>query len=90
MKSVENRLSSIVLICALIVTTFGVTPFFSFDPINIFKFSSLSVFGACAIALLIIYRKQIMLGSVKLVIAISTLFFVWIGSGFTSIIGIRS
>jgi O-antigen ligase len=78
MKSVENRLSSIVLICALIVTTFGVTPFFSFDPINIFKFSSLSVFGACAIALLIIYRKQIMLGSVKLVIVISTLFFVWI------------
>jgi O-antigen ligase len=85
MKLIEQSLGSKVLICALVITTLGVTPLYSYDPINVFRFSAVTVFGAISLFLLIINRQQIFFGSRFQVLIISVSFLIWV-----TLISIRS
>jgi hypothetical protein len=74
MKENQNRFGELVLIWALTLTTLGVTPFFSFDPINIFRFASVFTFGAAAIGIIFMRRQDLFLRTNLLVLIISFTF----------------
>ena len=59
------------------VTTLLVTPFFSYDPINVPRFVVLFVFGLMGFFLLLIARKQWLTGKYRIVVGASVLFIVW-------------
>jgi O-antigen ligase len=61
MKKSPNRVEEMVLFWALVLTTLGVTPFFSFDAINIFRFACTLTFGLIALGIILIRRKELFL-----------------------------
>ena len=72
-----KKYNKFIYLC-LIVTTLAVTPFFSYDPINIIKLVSLSIFGMVAFFLILINIKflNILLG--KKVATIIYFFIFWL------------
>ena len=68
-----KKYNKFIYLC-LIVTTLAVTPFFSYDPINIIKLVSLSIFGMVAFFLILINIKflNILLGK-----KVATFIWVW-------------
>ncbi len=61
------------------VTSVAVTPFFSYDPINIPRFLTLLVIGLASLGLLIVSYGRLIKSDHKLLLLVSTLFIVWLG-----------
>ena len=59
------------------VTTLLVTPFFSYDPINVPRFIVLFVFGLMGFFLIIGARKQVLTTKIRVVFGASVLFIIW-------------
>jgi O-antigen ligase len=76
MKSYQNRSGELVLIWALLLTTLGVTPFYSFDPINLFRFIIVFASGVAAIGLILLKRQDLFARANLLVLIISCLFLI--------------
>jgi len=76
MKNNQNRSGELVLIWALLFTTLGVTPFFSFDPINPFRFMSVFASGIASIGLILLKRQDLFARANLPVLIISCLFLI--------------
>jgi O-antigen ligase len=76
-KSGKN-LKSRILIWALVITTLGVTPFYSYDPINIFRASTLLVFGLISLGISLVNFRILLLKENRTVLTLSVLFLLWI------------
>ena len=73
---IKNRLGQIVA-CGAGSTTLLVTPFFSYDPINVPRFVALFVFGLMGFFLLLIARTHWFSSKYRKVVGASTLFIIW-------------
>ena len=73
-----NQLRSRILICALVITTLGVTPFYSYDPINIFRATAVLVFGLISISILLINFKGFLSKENQTVLILSICFLLWV------------
>ena len=72
----KQRLGQIV-VWGVGATTLLVTPFFSYDPINVPRFVVLFVFGLMGFFLLCISRKQRFTGMHRVVVVAAVLFIIW-------------
>lgn len=71
----DSRLLSLALVCALIGTTVAITPWFSYDPINLPKQTTLVTFSFFFIPILVKSRKIFSANSIaKLIILLFSLF----------------
>jgi|1048.fasta_scaffold27342_1 O-antigen ligase len=73
-----NQLRSRMLIWTLVITTLGVTPFYSYDPINVLRASTLLVFGSISLGVLITNFKILLSKEIRTVLILSVLFLLWI------------
>jgi O-antigen ligase len=73
---VKNRLGQIVVWGAG-ATTLLVTPFFSYDPINVPRFVVSFVFGLMGFFLLLGARKRVLTNKNRVVVGVAILFIVW-------------
>jgi len=73
---IKNRLGGVVLWGAG-VTTLLVTPFFSYDPINVPRILSLIVFGSIGLFMLIGLKKEMLATKYRSVVIASFFFFAW-------------
>ena len=75
MKS-NTALSKITLFSIpIIILSFS--PFFSYDPFNVSKFSTLAVFGTIIFTLLLVHVKSLKTAREKLALVLSFLFIIW-------------
>ena len=72
------QLRSQILIWALVMTTLGVTPFYSYDPINIFRATAVLVFGLISLGALLINFKSLLSKENRTILILSVLFLLWI------------
>ena len=77
MSKIGNQVGSPILIWALVITTLGVTPLNSYDPINIFRASTALVFGLIAIGTLLINFKSLFSRENRMVLILAGLFLFW-------------
>jgi O-antigen ligase len=77
MRKSGNQLRSRILIWALVVTTLGVTPFYSYDPINIFRATAVLVFGLVSIIILVINFRDVLLKENRTALILSISFLFW-------------
>ena len=61
------------------VTSVAVTPFFSYDPINVPRFLTLLVIGLVSLGLLIVSYERLIKSDHRLLLLVSTLFIIWLG-----------
>lgn len=61
------------------VTSVAVTPFFSYDPINVPRFFILSLIGFVSLGLLIFNYRRLIKSDHKFLLLLSTFFIVWLG-----------
>ena len=73
------QLRSQILIWALAITTLGVTPFYSYDPINIFRVTAVIIFGLISAGVLVINFKSLLSKENRTVLFLSALFLLWAG-----------
>jgi O-antigen ligase len=73
-----NQLRSRILIWALVITTLGVTPFYSYDPINISRATAVLVFGLISLGVLLINFKSLLSKENRTVLILSISFLLWI------------
>jgi O-antigen ligase len=73
----DNQLRSRILIWALVVTTLCITPFYSYDPINIFRASTVLVFGLISLGVLLVNFKSLLSKENRTVLFLSVLFLLW-------------
>ena len=73
----DNKLRSPILIWALTITTLGVTPFYSYDPINIFRATAVLTFGFISVGVLVINFKSLLSKENRTVLFLSALFLIW-------------
>jgi O-antigen ligase len=73
-----NQLRSRILILGLVITTLGVTPFYSYDPINVFRATAVLVFGLISLGILLINFKSLLSKENRTVLILSVLFLLWI------------
>jgi O-antigen ligase len=66
-----------ILIWALLITTLGVTPFYSYDPINIFRATTVLIFGLISAGVLVINFKSLLSKENRNVLFLSVLFLLW-------------
>ena len=71
------QLRSQILIWALLITTLGVTPFYSYDPINIFRATAVLIFGLISVGVLVIHFKSLLSKENRTVLFLSVLFLLW-------------
>jgi len=74
----SNQLRSRILIWALVITTLGVTPFYSYDPINTFRATAVLVFGLISLGVLLINFKSLLSKENRTVLILSVLLLIWI------------
>jgi O-antigen ligase len=74
----DNQLRSRILIWALVIITLGVTPFYSYDPINIFRASTVLVFGLISLGVLLVNFKSLISKENRAVLILSAFFLLWI------------
>ena len=67
------QLRSQILIWALLITTLGVTPFYSYDPINIFRATAVLIFGLISAGVLVINFKSLLSKENRTVLFLSVL-----------------
>ncbi len=67
------------LLVGAAVTSVAVTPFFSYDPINVPRFLTLLVIGLVSLGLLIVSYVRLIKSDHRLLLLVSTLFIVWLG-----------
>ena len=72
-----SHLRSPILMSVLATTTIGVTPFYSYDPINIFRATTVLIFGLISIGVLVINIKSLLSKENQTVLFISALFLLW-------------
>lgn len=77
MKQNENQVTDRILIWALAITTLGVTPFYSYDPINNFRATAVLGFGLISIGILVINFRNLLLRENRTVLILSTSFLLW-------------
>jgi O-antigen ligase len=68
------QLRSQILIWALLITTLGVTPFYSYDPINIFRVTAVLTFGLISVGVLVINFESLLSKENRTVLSLSVLF----------------
>ena len=73
---IKQRLGQIVVWGAG-ATTLLVTPFYSYDPINVSRFAVLFVFGLMGFFLLLGSRKQLFSSKYRVIVGASVLFIIW-------------
>ena len=73
---IKNRIGQIVLL-GVGATTLFVTPFFSYDPINVPRFLSLAVFGFIGLFMLIGLKREILASRYRKVVIAGFFFFAW-------------
>jgi hypothetical protein len=78
MKKSGTSLIDVLIVCALAATTFGVTPYYSYDPINIFRFSMVLIFGAISVGVVFLGYKEIVLRDYLPILIISFFFLAFI------------
>jgi len=79
MKKNRTSLAEALIIWSLATTTLGITPYYSYDPINIFRFTMVLIFGAMSAGVIFLgYRKIIV--RVYLPVLIISFFFVTVTS----------
>jgi O-antigen ligase len=66
------------LIWTLVITTLGVTPFYSYDPINVLRASTLLVFGSISLGVLLTNFKILLSKEIRTILILSVLFLLWI------------
>jgi len=71
------QLRSQILIWALLITTLGVTPFYSYDPINIFRVTAVLTFGLISVGVLVINFESLLSKENRTVLFLSVLFLLW-------------
>ena len=74
-----NQQISKVLLAGTAVTSVAVTPFFSYDPINVPRFLTLLVIGLVSVGLLIVSYGRLIKSDHRLLLLVSTLFIIWLG-----------
>jgi O-antigen ligase len=74
-----NQQISKMLLVGAAVTSVAVTPFFSYDPINVPRFLTLLVIGLVSLGLLIVSYVRLIKSDHRLLLLVSTLFIVWLG-----------
>jgi len=72
-----NQLRSHILIWALVITTLGVTPFYSYDPINVFRATAVLDFGLISLGVLLVNSKSLLSKENRTVLILSICFLVW-------------
>jgi hypothetical protein len=77
---IKNRLGGVVL-WGVGVTTLLVTPFFSYDPINVPRFLSVLVFGLTGFFLLLDSKKKLLGLKYRSVLVVSVGFIGWSRNG---------
>lgn len=66
------------LILALTLITLGITPFYSYDPINIFRFMAVLIFGLSSIGMCLKHYKILLSKVYRKVLVSSFIFLIWI------------
>jgi O-antigen ligase len=66
-----------ILIWALLITTLGVTPFYSYDPINISRATAVLIFGLISAGVLAVNFKSLLSKENRTVLSLSVLFLFW-------------
>jgi O-antigen ligase len=74
-----NQQISKVLLAGTAITSVAVTPFFSYDPINVPRFLTLLVIGLASLGLLIVSYGRLIKSDHRLLLLVSTLFIIWLG-----------
>jgi O-antigen ligase len=74
-----NQQISKVLLVGTAVTSVAVTPFFSYDPINVPRFLTLLVIGLVSLGLLIVSYGRLIKSDHRILLLVSTLFIIWLG-----------
>jgi O-antigen ligase len=74
-----NQQISKTLLVGTAVTSVAVTPFFSYDPINVPRFLTLLVIGLASLGLLIVSYGRLIKSDNKFLLLVSTLFISWLG-----------
>lgn len=74
-----NRLINKVVLVGTAATSVAVTPFFSYDPINVPRFFTLLVIGFVSLGLLIFNYRRLIKSDHKLLLLVSTFFIIWLG-----------
>jgi O-antigen ligase len=74
-----NQQISKALLLGSAITSVAVTPFFSYDPINVPRFLTLLVIGFVSLGLLIVSYGRLIKSDHKLLLLVTTLFIVWLG-----------
>ena len=74
-----NQQISNALLLGTAVTSVAVTPFFSYDPINVPRFLTLLVVGLVSLGLLIVSYGRLFKSDHKFLLLVSTFFIVWSG-----------
>jgi O-antigen ligase len=72
------QLRSRILIWALVITTLGVTPFYSYDPVNTFRATAVLVFGLISLGVLLINFKSLLSKENRTVLILSISFLFWL------------
>jgi O-antigen ligase len=78
MEKTFNQQNVRVLTWALISITLGVSPFYSFDPINIFRFALILIFGLICFGLLWVNSRKLFNLKYRNILIISISFLSWI------------
>jgi O-antigen ligase len=74
-----NQQISKALLVGTAVTSVAVTPFFSYDPINVPRFLTLLVIGLVSLGVLIVSYGRLIKSDHKFLLVVSTLFIIWLG-----------
>jgi O-antigen ligase len=74
-----NQQISKALLVGTAVTSIAVTPFFSYDPINVPRFLTLLVVGFVSLGILIVSYRRLIKSDHKPLLLVSTLFIAWLG-----------
>lgn len=77
MKTIRNQISDSVVILALVIITLFVTPFYSYDPINIPRFVTATIFGLISFLLFLAYRKTFRQKRFQPILLICVGFIIW-------------
>ena len=74
-----NQQISKALLIGTAITSMAVTPFFSYDPINVPRFLTLLVIGLVSLGLLTVSYERLIKSDQKFLLLVSTYFIVWLG-----------
>ena len=74
MKKNRTRLAEVLIIWSLATTTLGITPYYSYDPINIFRFTMVLIFGAISAGVIFLGYRKIIVRAYLPVLVISFFF----------------